>query len=461
VPMSCSVAYFYKKAVDVSRLPSFGEDFFDLGMIDEAYDYSVQCVSPDMRAAVRAAKVGLLINRACDGRALSEAEGLLSDANKLPDRVINDLLDTVRIRRHESGESTTPLDELERLLTRYASADAASIPPGALHRLIRRPLPRAALKAVSLVDLSAELLARLTSGQTYRTNEEAVLGEQLRGTLAAMLDIHENRFAARRFSDLLRPILAQMKPADLDGATVVDLGCGSLNPLGFSFLLLMLGAERAYAIDLEPIQNIEIAVRALATAAGWLFAEPQRVLDGVSITPEDVLRNLRGFQLPLLSAGNPAGIAPERLQHRVESVYDLSLPDGQADAVFSVSLLEHLDRPEDALESLRRITRPGGLGHHVIDFNDHRIYWGDVKSPFEFLKVESTEPLVHGSNRIRCAEFCSLFERHGFVVEHVETQGPYTAELSEEERAQFVEPYRSMRRENLMAVGARIVVRRA
>jgi hypothetical protein len=97
----------------------------------------------------------------------------------------------------------------------------------------------------------------------------------------------------------------------------------------------------------------------------------------------------------------------------------------------------------------------------VIDFNDHRIYAGEVKSPFEFLKIESRAPLVHGSNRIRCAEFRTLFERHGFIVEHVATAGAYTAELSAEEQAQFVEPYRSMRRENLATVGARFVVRRS
>jgi SAM-dependent methyltransferase len=322
------------------------------------------------------------------------------------------------------------------------------------------PSLRDDLRGLSLIALSAELLARLESGEAYRTNEEAVLGEQLRSLLAARLDIHENRFAARRYGDLLRPILGRMTPKELRGATILDLGCGSLNPFTFSFLLLMLGAERAYAIDVEPIQEDDIAIRALATAAGWLLIEPQRVINTTEIAAEDVFVNLRGFQLPLLAAGDSAGIAHDRLQHRVESVYDLSLPDGEVDAVFSVSVFEHLDRVDDALESLRRITKPGGLGNHIIDFNDHRIYSGQVQSPFEFLKIRSTEPLVHGSNRIRCDEFCGLFERHGFVVEHVGTGGPYTAELSAEEHAQFVEPYRSMRRENLAIVGARIIVRR-
>ena len=341
------------------------------------------------------------------------------------------------------------------------SADGASAPaaPGALHRLMR-PLLREDLKTISLVDLSTELLARLTSGDGYRTNEQAVLGEQLRESLAATLDVHENRFAARRYADLLRPILGWMKPADFRGKTIVDLGCGSLNPFGFSFLLLMLGAERAYAIDLEPVQDLATSVRALASEVTWLMLDSKRILGTDSIAPEDVLGNLRGFQLPLLAAGDPAGIAAARLEHRVESVYDLSLPDEEADAVFSVSLFEHVDCVDDALDSLRRITKPGGVGNHVIDFTDHRIYSGAVKSPFEFLKIESHEPLVYGSNRIRCDEFCQLFERHGFIVEHVETKAPYTVELSEEERAQFVEPYRSMRRENLTAIGARIVVRR-
>jgi len=241
---------------------------------------------------------------------------------------------------------------------------------------------------------------------------------------------------------------------------VVDLGCGALNPFAFSFLLLMLGAERAYAIDLEPIQNIEIAARALSTAAMWLLLEPKRILGRLpGVAAEDMLANLRGFQLPLLAAGDPAGIAPGRLMHRVESVHDLSLRNNEADGVFSVSLLEHLDRVEDALESLRRITRPGGYGVHVIDFVDHRIYSGQAARPFDFLKERSTASLVHGSNRIRCEEFCALFEQHGFVVERVE-RWAHLPPPTEEEQAQFAEPYRSMARENLATTGARMFVRR-
>ena len=54
-------------------------------------------------------------------------------------------------------------------------------------------------------------------------------------------------------------------------------------------------------------------------------------------------------------------------------------------------------------------------------------------------------------------EFCALFERHGFVVEHVGTQGPCTTELSQEERSRIlwsrIDPCAAR---NLMAIGARM-----
>jgi len=328
---------------------------------------------------------------------------------------------------------------------------------GNLHRL-EAPKPRRDLSDLSLVDLTREVIARLRAGETYRTDADLVLGAQLQHALETALDVHGNRFSARRYYDLIRPILAVLPRSALRGATIVDLGCGSLNPFALAFLFLMLGARRAYAIDLDPVQDMEQAVKALATCASWLLIDSKRILDPDVISPEAVLENLDGFDLSRLAAGDPAGLSNDRLRYRIESIFDLSLAAGEADLISSVSLLEHLNRIDDALESLRRITRVGGYGHHLIDFADHRIYTGDVTSPFEFLKLDTPEELVHGSNRLRCTQFCDLFERHGFTVERVETAR--VADLSDAEHAQLVEPYRSMSREELNTVCARIFVRR-
>jgi len=327
-----------------------------------------------------------------------------------------------------------------------------------LGRLVE-PASRRDLRTLSLLDLSTELLARLSGGATYGTSDDLLLAEQLSQELARAIDVHLNRFAPSRYRDLLTPIMAKWNLQALKGATLVDLGCGSVNPFAFSFLLLLLGAKRAYAVDLEPIQNLEIATKALASAASWLLVDPGRVLGADLVTPAEVLENLGGFSLPLLAAGNTDGISSDRLEHCSESVYELSLDDGEVDAVFSVSLLEHLDRVEDALGSLRRITRRGGIGIHVVDFVDHRVYGGQAVSPYEFLKEPSEDALVHGCNRIRCHELVTLFESHGFAVESLESWA-HLPPPSEDEWAQFVEPYRSMPREGVATNGARFFVRR-
>ena len=227
----------------------------------------------------------------------------------------------------------------------------------------------------------------------------------------------------------------------------------------FPFLLLLLGAERAYAISDEPIQGARAATAALATAAAWLLVEPQRVLEHLRLAPEVIVEHLNGFDLSLLAAGDPAGIAPGRLMHRVEAVSELSLATAEADIVFSLSWLEHLHPVPDALESLRRITKPGGLGIHVVDLIDHGFYSGEARSPHEFLETPATEALVRGCNRLRCDEWIALFEQHGFQVERTE-QWSTVPPPSDAEHTRFAEPYRSMSLDTLTTSGARLFVRR-
>jgi SAM-dependent methyltransferase len=47
----------------------------------------------------------------------------------------------------------------------------------------------------------------------------------------------------------------------------------------------------------------------------------------------------------------------------ISDAYDVPLPDGGADAILLTEVLEHLERPGDALAECRRLLRPGG---HLI-----------------------------------------------------------------------------------------------
>lgn len=46
---------------------------------------------------------------------------------------------------------------------------------------------------------------------------------------------------------------------------------------------------------------------------------------------------------------------------RVGNIYSLDLPDGHADVVFGHSVLEALDRPDEALVEMKRVLGPGGV----------------------------------------------------------------------------------------------------
>jgi SAM-dependent methyltransferase len=54
-----------------------------------------------------------------------------------------------------------------------------------------------------------------------------------------------------------------------------------------------------------------------------------------------------------------AGI--DGVEFRQASVYDLPFPDGSFDACLAHSMLETLDRPEDAMREIARVLRPGGV----------------------------------------------------------------------------------------------------
>jgi len=96
--------------------------------------------------------------------------------------------------------------------------------------------------------------------------------------------------------------------------------------------------------------------------------EPRRVIDvgcGTGHLLAAILRRVPAVES--LVGVDYAAAAIERLKEvvpqargYVSSVYDLDLGDEPFDLVVCTEVLEHLDRPADALESLRRLCAPGG-----------------------------------------------------------------------------------------------------
>jgi 2-polyprenyl-3-methyl-5-hydroxy-6-metoxy-1,4-benzoquinol methylase len=87
--------------------------------------------------------------------------------------------------------------------------------------------------------------------------------------------------------------------------------------------------------------------------------------------------------------------------------------------VVSIAVLEHLYDVESAFNHLSRVTKPEGLGSHMVDFRDHR----DFSRPLEYLLMGENEfygkfKATHGEigNRYRPKEMQDLLESAGFEI---------------------------------------------
>ena len=102
----------------------------------------------------------------------------------------------------------------------------------------------------------------------------------------------------------------------LDGLRCVDFGCGHGN---FAHALLDKGASHVLGIDYG-----EASIR---------YAEAAR---------------------------DRLGVSPERLEFRLESVYDVAEPDASFDLAIQNGVFHHLDHEDDAYREMHRVLRPGG-----------------------------------------------------------------------------------------------------
>lgn len=138
------------------------------------------------------------------------------------------------------------------------------------------------------------------------------------------------------------------------------------------------------------------------------------------------------------------------------------IPTGSVDVVFSNAVLEHIYDPKAALASLARISRPGGLGFHQVDFRYHK----SMDRPLEFLLTPDAEferefRDCHGEcgNRVRPMEYAQLFEAAGF-----ETTWSSSLDVDEEYFSEFLSRlrkakgsrYRHARAEELTAISVLI-----
>lgn len=337
----------------------------------------------------------------------------------------------------------------------------ASLPAGALRRLDATAPSAAPLAAASTHELIAALRQRLAA--VDRGAATGDLADQL-GLLSMDLEVEfdtfANRFSRRHAHELFAMAGRFLRAGQLDlrGAVVVELGCGSLNPLGALLVFLLAGARQAHGFDLDPPQDERAATRALARLATYMLAEPSLLAPGLGLSRDDVARRFAGFDLIRLWLGDPGGIDAQRLQLHRTAAETTGLATASVDLTYSVSFLEHVADPAATIAELARITRPGGCGVHAIDVSDHHAYGNAKHHPLDFLREAPGPALVHGSNRLRLPQFVPLFEQHGFTVDELEVHQRIA--VDEAMQASFTAPFRTLPRSDLEALGGMLFVRR-
>jgi SAM-dependent methyltransferase len=151
------------------------------------------------------------------------------------------------------------------------------------------------------------------------------------------------------------------------------------------------------------------------------------------------------------------------LSSRAERIAGLA--DDSIDLVLSNAALEHVDDLPAVCRELYRITRPGGINSHQIDFRDHR----DFGRPLEFLTADGPIAWKHKlyetecGSRLRCSQYLEAFIASGFRVEnvHVDTlaEETYLRDFLPRLRASR-SAYGEWPEEDLRKLGARFILRK-
>lgn len=141
--------------------------------------------------------------------------------------------------------------------------------------------------------------------------------------------------------------------------------------------------------------------------------------------------------------------------------------DGAFDAICSNAVLEHLADLRRALARFYKLTRPGGLGVHQVDFRDHRDFQQPLEhllmTPATFLKLSKSMHYEFGSQRRR-ADYADRAVAAGFAIEEYSSNDraneAYLEAFVPRLRAALDSPWRATAVEELCDLGGLFILRR-
>ncbi len=291
--------------------------------------------------------------------------------------------------------------------------------------------------------------------QTFSTGHGGGLVDRYRQLLRQYR--HNRRFATMDWSvfEASRAALAKIAGRDVDGAFVLDLGCGQRFPAA---LLFRTFGARVTGIDADVVDP-----RFSATAWRRMIRENgfERFVKSLA---RHVMYDREYYRELTRLAGRPLEF--DGLDLRLMDARAMTFPDAHFDLVHSNAVFEHLVDVPRVLDEVARVLKPSGIaviGVHLFASlsGGHNLEWA---FPDEF-PSERVPPWDHlresrfGShaflNRWRARDFIAAFEKRFSILECAATgegERHLTAELQGELSA--------WPREELLKREIRVVLRR-
>ena len=247
----------------------------------------------------------------------------------------------------------------------------------------------------------------------------------------------------RAYSGIQRQYLGTDTPA-----RILEVGPG-IN-LGVGLIFALTGVAKYYGLDIYMDPD--------------LFAAPQYESLTYLLQLVDTDKPLRDIDTVMTIKDGKVEFA----QHVIEYLhprqsYDIPLPSGSLDYVFSHATFEHIAEPEKTIQAIHRALRTGGVTAHQIDLRDH----ADLSKPLEFLRVD--DDTWHEQwkdparapwylNRWRLNDFQAAFERAGLRILTVDVNA--TCAVDETMRRTLNARFREYSLEDLSATGVLIIARK-
>jgi SAM-dependent methyltransferase len=217
--------------------------------------------------------------------------------------------------------------------------------------------------------------------------------------------------------EIAREALRRHAGVPLEGARVLDLGCGPRFP---ALLLFHTFGARATGIDTEVVDPSFGEGVGLRMIRRHGFARFLRSLAKGVLFDRGYYRELRR------RAGRPLRF--RGLDIRRMDAKSLAFPDGQFDLIHSNSVFEHLEDVPRALDELSRVLAPRGIASVTVHLfpslsGGHRMEWAfpevdqsRTAPPWDHLR-ERRFPAPVFLNRLRESDFQREYDRRFEVLE--------------------------------------------